>query len=578
MRYVFRKLLLIACLVVPRIVPAVPVAILTPQGTITINVAHAGPTGQLVDPNPPDDAGFRPPAISAAPLPTGSGARALGQSGAFTAVADDATAASWNPAGLVQLESPEFSVVYRFGDRSDDFQSRTSSLEAGSDHYASSELNYLSAVFPYAISGHNAVFSLNYQETYDFTQKFSARFASATQQDVSSIIDQTFYRTSTTNSSDAAHSVTITANIRTDAQSQINQILNSALLSEIDFRQQGTIDAVSPAFALEVNPKFSLGAALNVYTDGAVRGNPLRSSLTAQYEGTSDSVADITTTRNSISEVSWVGEWYSGPPGNPVPVPMSGSDTSEFSSVDMGSQTDLYTVRGVYYENNSTEDFLGVNATLGALWTANEKLTLGATLDLPWTGRGQQIKRINHRVSTLNSNLIEVANSTYENIQLRDVEYTFPLYWSVGALWRWNDRFYTSLDTSCTQWSEFSYKAEGEARINPLNGESDSLSPLDNCWAVRVGSEYLWMLSWTEIPLRAGMYWEQRPAVGAPDEYWGFSLGSGISLGKGGKKVVLDLAYIFEQGNNVRGSLLSEQAVYSDSTKHQLFLSAIWHF
>jgi hypothetical protein len=31
--------------------------------------------------------------------------------GAFIAVADDPTAASWNPGGLVQLESPEVSIV-----------------------------------------------------------------------------------------------------------------------------------------------------------------------------------------------------------------------------------------------------------------------------------------------------------------------------------------------------------------------------------------------------------------------------------------------------------------------------------
>ena len=43
--------------------------------------------------------------------PVGSGARALGMGGAFIAVADDATAASWNPGGLIQLEKPEISAV-----------------------------------------------------------------------------------------------------------------------------------------------------------------------------------------------------------------------------------------------------------------------------------------------------------------------------------------------------------------------------------------------------------------------------------------------------------------------------------
>ncbi|PYQ44967.1 MAG: hypothetical protein DMF77_05820, partial [Acidobacteria bacterium] len=45
----------------------------------------------------------------------GSGARALGMGGAFLARADDATAASWNPAGLSYLRLPEISFVYSGG-------------------------------------------------------------------------------------------------------------------------------------------------------------------------------------------------------------------------------------------------------------------------------------------------------------------------------------------------------------------------------------------------------------------------------------------------------------------------------
>jgi long-subunit fatty acid transport protein len=42
---------------------------------------------------------------------TGSGARALGMGGAFIAIADDATAASWNPAGLALLDRRQVSFV-----------------------------------------------------------------------------------------------------------------------------------------------------------------------------------------------------------------------------------------------------------------------------------------------------------------------------------------------------------------------------------------------------------------------------------------------------------------------------------
>lgn len=570
--------LLAVSIVLPCVLRAVPVTILTPGGVVVLNISHAGPTGQLVDPTPPSGAGFRPPTIFAAPLPVGSGARALGQAGAFTAVADDATAASWNPAGLVQLENPEVSVVYRFSAQKDSHASQRSALEAGENRYSSSELNYLSGVYPFLLNDRNAVVSLNYQESYDFIQEFSARFSSAGQQNVNTDINQTFTQSTTNYFSDPFQSLTIIADVTTETESQIDQVLNSSLLSGIDFWQSGTIDAISPAFAFEVSPRFSLGVALNIYTDGASRGNPVESSLVADYEGTSDSVADITDTRNSTAVISYDGERYSGPPSNPVTIPISGSQTNTFSDVKTNTQVDAYTVMGQYREDNETEDFLGVNATLGALWTANEKLTLGATVDLPWTGKGTQTKHIDHRVSTFDSNLVQVASSTFMDTQTRDVEYTFPLYWSVGALWRWSDRFYTSMDASQTLWSDYSYKAEGEERINPFNGEPHSSSGLDDCWSLRLGGEYLCVLSWTEIPLRGGMFWEQRPAVGSPDEYWGFSLGSGISLGKKKGKAVLDVAYVFEQGNNVMESLLPEKSVHSDTTKHQIFISAIWHF
>ena len=41
----------------------------------------------------------------------GTGARAVGLGGAFIALADDASAVSFNPAGLAQLLSPEFCLV-----------------------------------------------------------------------------------------------------------------------------------------------------------------------------------------------------------------------------------------------------------------------------------------------------------------------------------------------------------------------------------------------------------------------------------------------------------------------------------
>jgi hypothetical protein len=86
-------------------------------GTLIVLACLAGSPAPAVaqqpsaSPTPPrlaqDSLEFR----GRAGLAIGSGARAYGMGGAFLARADDATAASWNPAGLSYLRTPEFSLV-----------------------------------------------------------------------------------------------------------------------------------------------------------------------------------------------------------------------------------------------------------------------------------------------------------------------------------------------------------------------------------------------------------------------------------------------------------------------------------
>jgi long-subunit fatty acid transport protein len=51
-------------------------------------------------------------------MANGAGARALGMGGAFAAVADDASAVYWNPAGLSGLEKRQLMLMHseQFGD------------------------------------------------------------------------------------------------------------------------------------------------------------------------------------------------------------------------------------------------------------------------------------------------------------------------------------------------------------------------------------------------------------------------------------------------------------------------------
>lgn len=167
--------------------------------------------------------------MNATPNPVGSGARAMGMGGAFISVADDATAASWNPGGLLQLKLPEISIAGSWFSGTIDYQ--TSHID-GSDLEDSSlnpkHVNYLSAVIPFMFMRRNMVFSLNYQHLYEFSKN----------------------------------------NIYTWTDNR--EDLNTNVEYKAHKRQKGSLYTISPAMALEVTPSLFIGLAANFWPSNAL--------------------------------------------------------------------------------------------------------------------------------------------------------------------------------------------------------------------------------------------------------------------------------------------------------------------
>jgi long-subunit fatty acid transport protein len=113
---------------------------------------------------------------------TGTGARAHGMGGAFIALADDATAASWNPAGLSQLSRPEVSIVYEdFSGSYDTSQSLLEDFTAFEDFpftigsavdtpgdFESDNLAFLSATYPFQLTKNTLVMQVSYRRMASF--------------------------------------------------------------------------------------------------------------------------------------------------------------------------------------------------------------------------------------------------------------------------------------------------------------------------------------------------------------------------------------------------------------------------
>ncbi|GAI10837.1 unnamed protein product, partial [marine sediment metagenome] len=160
--------------------------------------------------------------VASSPNPVGSGARAIGMGGAFIAIADDATAASWNPAGLIQLERPELSIVGAYFSRKEDFSSNIHPESDNKGMIDGLNINYFSTSYPFKFY-RNMVVSLNYQRLYEFQRGFDYLL---------------------------------------DYSSQGVNLEQDTLYS-----QSGYIGALGLAIAIELTPMFSFGATLNIWTE-----------------------------------------------------------------------------------------------------------------------------------------------------------------------------------------------------------------------------------------------------------------------------------------------------------------------
>lgn len=207
--------------------------------------------------------------FTSSPSPVGSGARATGLGSAFTAVADDATAASWNPAGLIQLERPEVSAVARAHLQVDElgtfrsiesFGSKT--IVAGTDSAESLGLNFVSATLPFSVRGQNVVISLNYHEVFGFER-------------------------------DIGFDVFIGSTESTEP-------------FVVRIQQEGSLYAVTPALAVELAPWLSVGATIDHVFDGVGRTYAWRSTDTLQTPEADGSIS-LSTDQPTFHDVSGTG-------------------------------------------------------------------------------------------------------------------------------------------------------------------------------------------------------------------------------------------------------------------------------
>ena len=101
-------------------------------------------------------------------LDVGSGARAYGMGGAFLARADDATAASWNPAGLSYLRRPELSLVGARNSFASE-EVRPASAFVETEKGVGRVADFVAATYPVNIGSVSGAAQVSYQRVINFT-------------------------------------------------------------------------------------------------------------------------------------------------------------------------------------------------------------------------------------------------------------------------------------------------------------------------------------------------------------------------------------------------------------------------
>ncbi len=203
--------------------------------------------------------------------PVGSGARALGFGGAFIAVADDATAASWNPGGLTQLRKPECSVVGSFFHRGEDITFGTNPEADGSHSISDQNINYLSVTYPFEISKYNMVVSLSYQHLYDFNREWEFT-------------------------------------LKQDLEMPVIGIpgMEANIDDKWEYQQEGSLTALGVSYCIRVLPQLSVGFTLNFWDDD-LTPNKWKEKYRMTSEGTSFGGAPHLQRYDKIEEYSISG-------------------------------------------------------------------------------------------------------------------------------------------------------------------------------------------------------------------------------------------------------------------------------
>jgi long-subunit fatty acid transport protein len=273
----------------------------------------------------------------------------MGQGNAFIAVADDATAASWNPGGLSQLQRPEASLALEHLRQNECMESDLYA-EADSDQTLSlSAVNYASVVYPVYFRRHMVV-SLSYLKQYRFDRALDYP-------------------------------------VRTTAA-------GVGLDTRLHYRMEGAFATLSPAFGIDLTARLALGLTLNVWnhditqssayeqkttTTGSVRFGPFQDSFRHALRERFEVDHGYSLVLGGLYRFS--AEWTLGAVLKPAyTLHLEHTRTEAYSESGTLTPPDEHTAATT---QSDAELHMPLVAGIGVAWRPSDPLTVSA--DVTWT-------------------------------------------------------------------------------------------------------------------------------------------------------------------------------------------------
>lgn len=397
----------------------------------------------------------------------GAGARARGMGGAFFGVSDDPSAATWNPAGLTQMDKPQMGLTFKSTLPNHTFTQTYLGTKEETFDRSLSQIDFASVVIPFTVSGRDLVASVAFQRISDLNGKnvfFNSNTLIEPVSDVMTIQrnpisgetvgTQTFSVYSKLNELYRMFQI-LTFSVGDFGYDTLYQIHNVELDENID----GSLNQVVLALAGKPMPNLSLGFGVNIYTGGYT------------YSATqSDSLRP---------------------------------DTS------------------LYLHPTMVTDYRGVNFTAGGIYQF-QSIRLGVVVKTPYTLEERQDVAL-----TWDEIVLGVVNP-YTEYSPKGILYKvtqkwrFPTIFGAGASYSVNNltlaadvemRMYSNTELSYQTQSVPTPEMDGKTK----NAPADFLPPLDPTFPYRtvnlkwqdapqfrVGAEYVFQSPWGKIPVRAG--------------------------------------------------------------------------